>query len=249
MTIYDSGFTLTGEPEKDEVFDLALEISNKLKGKTKDISPEAMELLSIEQSRFRKPFICLMIFAGAKNELTAECMGVKEELIEAYREIFFDITKFKGPLGKVEFYENMMHDNRQGSEQHAFGKMLRDAHLGGADIVMAQFDISLGGQTPAEYKDFTTKKMLWKNKLAERGDITHEELLAEAKSGNTTLDLIAKASGEEDKSKMSDIAELVKILTLIEDKGMGKSTVEFDTYDVETEEVTPYLEAKIEEDK
>lgn len=236
MTIFDRGFTLVDEPESDFGLDLALEISSKLRGKKEKISADAMDLLGIEQSIYQKNFVRLMLFSGAKPDLIAKCMDVKEELIVAYREIFFDITKIRGQLGKLEYYETMLSRWPDGTDEHSFAIMLRDAHLGGEDIVMEQFNIVLDDYSVSEYKDRAQKKAMLSLKKVERGERDFKTHIEEIKARDATIKTIDAAAPADSKSDKSTMSELVDILKFMNEEGMGKGTTEVRSYDVDAEE-------------
>jgi hypothetical protein len=244
LSVYDEDFNLKREPKEDELFDLALEISNKLKGKTTVISADAEELLYVEQGRIRGKFIKLMLFTNASIELISKCMDMKEELVVAYRELFFDTSLIRGQLGKTEMYEDIFYKYDEGSEEFAFGIMLRDAHLGGPEIVMAQFNIELNNYGVASYKDREQQLLMWQLKETDRGDRDYEALEKQIKTRKSVMATIKDAAATEGKHKMSDLAALTKIITEMSDADMRRGEIEVRAYDLEKEEV---IEAEVAE--
>ncbi len=244
LSVYDEAFNLQREPKEDDLFDLALEISNKLKGKTTTLSADAEELLYIEQGRLRSMFIKLMLFTEANTELIARCMDMKEELVIAYKELFFDTSLIRGQLGMTELYEDIFFGYKEGTEEFAFGIMLRDAHLGGPEIVMAQFNIELNGYGVAGYKDREQQLMIWQLRDTDRGDRDYETLDKQIKTRKSVMQTIKEASASEGKHKVSDLASLTKIIHEMNVADMKQGEIEVRAYDLETEQV---IEAEVAE--
>jgi len=244
LSVYNEEFNLQREPKEDDLFDLALEISNKLKGKTTTISADAEELLLIEQGRLRSKFIKLMLFIDADTDLIARCMDMKEELVIAYRELFFDTSLIRGQLGKTEMYEDIFFAYKEGSEEFAFGIMLRDAHLGGPEIVMAQFNIELNGYGVASYKDREQQLMMWQLKVTDRDDRDYGLLETQIKTRKSVLTTVKDASASEGKHKVSDLASLTKIIGDMNIADLKRGETEVRAYDLETEQI---IEAEIAE--
>jgi len=237
LSIFDEDFNLIREPEEDNTFDLALEISNRLKGKTKKLSHDATELLEAEQGRIRGSFIKLMLFADAQIETIAACMDMKEELVVAYKEIFFDTSLIRGQLGKTEMYEDMLYKYDDGTQQFNFATMLRDAHLGGPDIVMAQFNIELDAYGVASYKDREQKYMMWQLKDTDRGSRDYITLNDQMRARKAVLTTIKEAAATNGHHKMSDLASLVRIIETMSEESMGVGEIEVRSYDIETDTV------------
>ena len=256
LTVFDDDFLIIREPKEDRHFDLALELSNYFRGKTTTLSADAEEMLWIEKSKFRTTFIKTMLFADAQLDLIAKCMDMKEELVVCYRELFFDMSQVRGQLGKTELYETIFATYEEGTEEYNFGIMLRDAHLGGVEIVLAQFNITLDHHSVAGYKERQIALLQWRLDTTDRGDRDYEKLMQEIRARDATIAAITKESSEDDRSKMSDLASLVKILEHKNDKDMGRGHLEVRTFDTKTEEVIDVdaslltaPEQKIEENK
>jgi len=237
LSVFDEEFVLIREPKEDRHFDLALELSNHFRGKATTLSADAEEMLWVEQSKFRTTFIKTMLFADAELDLIAECMDMKEELVLCYKELFFDMSQVRGQLGKTEVYETIFATYKEGTKEHSFGIMLRDAHLGGVEIILAQFNITIGHHSVADYKERQTALLQWRLDTTDRGDRDYEELTKEIKARDATLAAIAKAASTDDKAKMSDLASLVKILEHMNEKDMGRGQLQVRAFDTKTEEV------------
>ncbi len=228
---------LVREPVDDKHFDLALEISSTLRGKEIKLSADAEEILYIEQSRFRSTFIKLMLFVDSTPELIGKCIDMKEELIIAYRELFFDMSLIRGQLGKTEYYEDAFYAHAEGTSDYAFAKLLEEAHLGGKEVVMAQFNITIDDYSVAGYKERTSQIAMWREKIVDRTTQDYQALTIEAKAKDAILSVVTKAASKDDKAKMSDLGALVKILEHMNGEGMGREDKEVRSYNVDTEEV------------
>jgi len=239
LTVFDGEFNLIGELEDDKHFDLALEISNKLQGKVEGVSDEAEDLLWIEQHQMRYTFIKLMLFVDAEINIIADAMDMKEELVTAYKKLFFDVHKIRGGhLGRTQFYEDIFAKYNEGSQEFAFGIMLREANLGGEDIILAQFDINMRDMSVTRYKDLLQKKAIWRENIVERSDEQdYDALHAEMKSRESVLNLVTKATSKDDKAKISDLGALVRVLESMNKMDLGRGQLQLRTYDTKTEEV------------
>ena len=242
LSVFDENFDLIREPSEDILFDLAVEISKKLKGKLNKISADAEELLYIERGRMRGPFIKLMLFVDADIELIADVMDIKEELVVAYRELFFDTSLIRGELGKTELYEDIFAEEEEGTPEFDFGIMLRDAHLGGPDIVMAQFNIEPKNYSSTDFKDREQQLMMWRLKQTDRGDRNYEALKKEIDARKAVIAGIKEAASTDNKSELSDIGHLNKILEDIVARDLGRKEKFVRSFDTKTEEV---IEAEV----
>ena len=234
LTVFDSKYNLERELEDDHHFDVALEISTKMKGGEISLSKDAKEMLYIEDSVFRTTFIKTMLFARANIELIATVMGLTEDMVLLYRELYFNVELIRGELGMTEMYESLMGRYPEGSMQHSFALMLRDAHMGGVDIVLAQFNIRQNHYSVSNYKDRQQALLQWRLDTVEADNGDYEKLLLEIKARDATLAALSKASSKDDKAKMSDLGALVKVLDLMHEKDIGKKEEGVASFDIET---------------
>lgn len=237
LSVFDESFNLIREPAEDKFFDMAVEISKKLKGKMTTISEDAEELLYIEQGHLRSNFIKLMLFVDANIEVISKAMDVKEELIIAYRELFFDTSLIRGSLGKTELYEEIFSTTTEGTTEFAFGIMLKEAHLGGPDIVMAQFNIEINNYSVTDYKDREQQLMMWRLKQTDRGDRDYEALKKEIDTRKAVISGIKDASAKDDRATMSDLGLLNKILQDQAARELSREEKHVRFFDTKTEEV------------
>ena len=142
----------------------------------------------------------------------------------------------RGPLGRTEFYEEIFDDFDPGTEEYEYARMMREAHLGGEEVVMAQFNVMLGND-PAALKARAMNLAQFKYALAEVGDITFDKLITETKARDAIISLTEKASRTSDKHKESDISRLYHVLEKISEQSLGKSEVDVPYFDPATEEV------------
>jgi len=236
LSIFDEEFNLLREPEEDRTFDLALEISNKLKGNTTELSQDAEELVYAANSRIRSSFLKAMLFVDAPMDMIVKATDMREDLIKAFKEIFFDTSLLRGQLGKTEYYEDIFYKYPKGTEEHSFGIILRDAHLGGPDVVLSQFNIELDDYGVAGYKSREQKILMWQLKETDRGDRDYESLHKQIKARKEVLSAIKETTATSDKHKQSDLASLIEILADINNKDLSRGEKQVRRYNVETEE-------------
>ena len=242
LSVFDENFDIIREPEEDNIFDLAVEISKKLKGKIDKLSADAEELLRIERGRIRGVFIKLMLFVDADIKLISDIMDIKEELVIAYRKLFFDTSLIRGELGKTEFYEDIFAEAEEGTPEFSFAEMLRDAHLGGPEIVMAQFNVEPKNYSVTDFRDREQKLMMWRLKQTDRGDRDYEALKKEIDARKAVIASIKEAASQDNKSEMSDLAHLAKVLEEIKARDLGRKEKFVRAFDPKTGEV---IEAEV----
>jgi hypothetical protein len=172
-------------------------------------------------------------------------MDIKKELIVAYKELFFNTSRIRGQLGKTAYYEGIFRETRESSEQHKFAKMLRDAHLGGPEVVMAQFNITIDDYSIVGYKDRAQKLMVWREKVVDRDDRDYQALQIETKLRDAMISTVTKAAAKEGTNKVSDVAALAKAVQEMNKEGLGRATVSPRLYDVTDETVYDTEEDKI----
>jgi len=237
LSVLDKHWDLTGTLENDDHFDYALELSAYYKGQTTEISEVAQDIVWIRETTFRQWFVEAMLFVDGDPALIGQCIDMKKESIEAYKSIFFEVSRLRGQLGKTEYYEIIMSENDKNTQEYSRASMLREAHLGGPEVIMEQFNINLFDYSLSAYKDTAQKVLAWKEKVFERDGGDYDQFQKGLKAKSETLNVIQKASANTDSNKMSDIAALTRVLEEMHAEGLVEGEIELDSYNVELEEV------------
>jgi len=237
LSVFDEEFNLIKDIEDNKSFGVALEISNYLTGASEELSKEAEDVLYIYKRKRRKLFVEAMLFVSAEEATIAMSTGMSEEVIRLYRDLFFDSRILRGPLGRTEFYEEIFEEFDVNSEEYEYGQMLKEAHIGGEDIILAQFNIMLNND-PQAYKVRAMKLAHFRYALAEAGDITFDNLAKETRARDAIITLTEKAAKKDDGHKQSDISRLYHILEKMSDMGeVGEGDISLPIFNQETEEI------------
>jgi hypothetical protein len=237
LSVFGSDFEIKGEIGDEEVFDIALEISGFINKRVETLSPTSAEVYYIYEREIRRNFVELMLFVGAKEALIAKATDMDETVIAAYRKIFFDTTLIRGELGRTEYYEEIFSKYPQGSPEFERAEMFREAHLGGPEIVLQQFNIELDDYDTKSYKDRAAKFISWNHKKLARGDMSIDEYIPVAKATSDILVTIERATKADEAVKTSDLERLGDILQLMHENDVSVGEVDVRSYDPSKEEV------------
>jgi hypothetical protein len=248
LSVFDTDYNIIRDIKSDAALDVALEISAYLRNNTSDISPEAEDVLYIKNRHRRKTFVEAMLFTKGEIDTIALATGMDKGIIELYRDIFFDTSLLRGEVGLIEFYEDIFDMYDPGTPEFEYARIMREAHLGGPDIIMAQFNIQLRNYDPAAYKSRVMKLAQFKHAMTELGDSSFDELLVQTKARDAIISLTEKASKKDGAHSQSDLARLTAAIEMIADKGLGTQNEEVLMYDPATEEIID-VEEEVEEVK
>ncbi len=250
LSVFNDSFDIVRDPYDDDAFDVALEISNFKNNRSETLSELPSKVMYIYEREIRRNFVELMLFLDASHTLIAKACGVEEKVITMYSAIFFDNTLIIGEIGKTEYYEEIFATADSGSKEYMRAEMFREAHLGGVDVVLQQFNIELDGHDTRSYKNRVAQFANWKHRQLVRGDIRIEEYVPVAKAATDIINTIDKATKNDESAKQSDLEALAGILQQMHDAGIGTSEVEVKSYDPATEEVidVPMIESKQQEE-
>jgi len=240
LTIFNEEFSLSWEPESDKAFDLALEISSYLQGKIESVSDDAKKLLEIEQNPVFSRFFKLMLITDKPGvdaiEYIHMATGLDKELISVYKELFFDTSRLMGELGKTAFYIELQRNNPIGSEEYEFGKMLEEAHIGGPDVVLDNFNIDTNGYDDNAYRRFAAKRAMYDYKMLRRtGD--YETFSNRMNANNAIITTIDKSVPKSADSAKNDIQRLVSVIEEISKQGAISNDVDVPVFDPAHEEI------------
>jgi len=237
LTVFDADYNIIRDIERDNSLDVALEISAYMRKATTTISLEAEDVLYIKNRHRRKVFVEAMMFSGGDIDTIALATGMDKEIITLYGDIFFDTRLIRGEVGKVEFYEDIFDTYNVESPEFEYGRIMREAHLGGPEIVMAQFNIQLRGYDPAAYKSRVMKLAQFQHAMAELGDVSFEDLAVQTKARDAIISLTEKATRQDGAHSQSDLSRLTAAIELIADKGLGREEEVIPIFNLETEEI------------
>ena len=120
--------------------EIALIKCPKNKKKPIKISKIADEILYLEENSLNFMFVASMLFTNAPYDKIAEYMGVSVRAIELFEMFFFNVKKFRGVFGKINFFKQLLYHGNE--KLRELGVILKSAHTFGYKYIEWKFALN-----------------------------------------------------------------------------------------------------------
>jgi len=192
------------------------------------------EILYIIEDKTSFLFTTSMLFAGYDIDKISELVGVSKKAIEDFRDIFFNTTVFRGVLGKISFFKELLFSSDL--EEQELGIVLKAVHVFGHEYIEWKFAIDINTLTTENIVRNTFKDMYFKyieKSFSNNIDDVENHIRTGKQLISAAVDM-QKATASNSSSSVSDIKDY---LVELNDKAMSNSTwsSSFDVIDLDLE--------------
>ena len=202
--------------------DILKEILTCFKDESKydGISETAKDVLYIYEDEITYLFTCSLLFINAEVSVIAEHVGVSEEVVTVFKELFFNVDKFRGKIAKIGFFKRLIVS--EDLKLQNLGIILKAAYNFGQDYIKWKFGLNNMSTATENILNNTFKDMYFK--YLEKSYKSDEAQLAEhIRAGKQIISAAVDIQRASSMSGGSSTDDIKKYLMTLQDEAQNSN--------------------------
>ena len=191
----------------DEELKIASQISDFKKHNVKPTDPVARQLSKISSRPIHNTYLETMLFSYADHKTIAEKADIHERVVYYFEKIFFDTDEFLGKLDRVEFFQNLINDNKPGDGDFVRGVMFKNAFSFGWTYVTAKFNLNSTQEFGTALMEIMAREAFYRWSEQSSSDVNSRNFVRDTKDIMQILDMSIKATDGASNEKTAGLAE------------------------------------------
>jgi len=141
--------------------------------------------------------------------------------VELFKQIYFDVSKFRGVLGKVSFFKKMLFSEERSMQE--LGVILKAAHIFGSDYIEWKFALNTTYTTPEHAVKNTFKDMYFKH-MEKSFNTDAKDIENHIRNGKQLISAASDMQKTMQTNNGSGVDDIKKYLVELNDEVMNNST-------------------------